>query len=88
MRRAGVNTVRTYTVPDQRFLDLAQQHGLRIMVGVPWADHVAFLDDRQLSRAIRRDVVANVRALASHPAVADAGARQRDPRRRRALARP
>ena len=69
MRRAGVNTVRTYTVPDQRFLDLAQQHGLRIMVGVPWADHVAFLDDRQLSRAIRRDVVAHVRALASHPAV-------------------
>ena len=69
MRRAGVNTVRTYTVPDQRFLDLAQQHGLRIMVGVPWADHVAFLDDRRLSRAIRRDVMAHVRALASHPAV-------------------
>ncbi len=69
MRRAGVNMLRTYTVPDQRFLDLAQQHGLRIMAGVPWADHVAFLDDRQLSRAIRRDVVAHVRALASHPAV-------------------
>src|SRR5687768_10813463 len=69
MRRAGVNTVRTYTVPDQRFLDLAQQDELRIMVGVPWADHVAFLDDRQMSRAIRRNVVAHVRALASHPAV-------------------
>src|SRR4029077_2376876 len=26
-------------------------------------------DDRRLSRAIRRDVVANVRTLASHPAV-------------------
>ena len=69
MRRAGVNTIRTYTVPDQRLLDLAQQHGLRIMAGVPWADHVAFLDDRRLSRAIRRDVVANVRTLASHPAI-------------------
>jgi len=69
MRRAGVNTVRTYTVPDQRVLDLAQQHGLRLMVGVPWTDHVAFLDDRRLSRAIRRDVLAHVRALASHPAV-------------------
>src|SRR5678815_5481933 len=69
MRRAGVNTIRTYTVPDQRFLDLAQQHRLRIMAGVPWADHVAFLDDRRLSRGIRRDVVANVRRLASHPAV-------------------
>ena len=69
MRCAGVNVVRTYTVPDQRFLDLAQQHGVRVMAGVPWADHVAFLDDRSLSRAIRRDVVAHVRALASHPAV-------------------
>ena len=69
MRCAGVNTIRTYTVPDQRLLDLAQQHGLRIMAGVPWADHVAFLDDRRLSRAIRRDVVANVRTIASHPAI-------------------
>ena len=56
-------------MPHPRVLDLAQQHGLRIMVGVPWTDHVAFLDDRQLSRAIRRDVLAHVRALASHPAV-------------------
>jgi O-antigen biosynthesis protein len=69
MRRVGVNTVRTYAVPDQGFLDLAQQHGLRIMVGVPWANHVAFLDDRHMSRAIRRDVMAHVRALASHPSV-------------------
>ena len=69
MRRARVNTVRTYTVPDQRFLDLAQQHDLRVMVGVPWADHVAFLDNRRMSRSIRRDVMAHVRALASHPAV-------------------
>jgi GT2 family glycosyltransferase len=69
MQRVGVNTVRTYTVPDQRLLDLAERHGVRLMVGVPWADHVAFLDDRPLSRAIRREVVAQVRALASHPAV-------------------
>ena len=69
MRRAGVNTVRTYTVPDHRFLDLAAEHGLRVMVGVPWADHVAFLNDRAMSRTIRRDVIAHVRTLASHPAV-------------------
>jgi GT2 family glycosyltransferase len=69
MRRAGVNTVRTYTVPDQRLLDLAQQHGLRLVVGMPWTDHVAFLDDRRLTRTIRRDIAAHVRALASHPAV-------------------
>ena len=38
------------------------------MVG-PWPDHVAFLYDRHMSRAIRRDVMARVRTLASHPAV-------------------
>jgi GT2 family glycosyltransferase len=69
MRQAGINTVRTYTVPDRAFLDLAADHGLRVMVGVPWADHVAFLNDRAMSRAIRRDVTGHVRALASHPAV-------------------
>ena len=88
MRRAGVNTIRTYTVPDQRFLDLAQQHRLRIMAGVPWADHVAFLDDRRLSRAIRHDVVAERSRAGVAPGRPDAGTRQRDPRRRRALARP
>jgi glycosyltransferase involved in cell wall biosynthesis len=69
MRCVGVNTVRTYTVPDRSVLDLAHDHGLRVMVGLPWADHVAFLDDRHMCRAIRRDVLTNVRALASHPAV-------------------
>lgn len=69
MRRAGVNTVRTYTAPDRPFLDLAEQHGLRVMAGLPWADHVAFLDDRQLARTIKRDVGAQVRAIASHPAI-------------------
>ena len=69
MRRAGVNTVRTYTAPDRQFLDLAERHGLRVMAGVPWADHVAFLDDRQLARTIKRDVGAQVRAIASHPAI-------------------
>ena len=67
--RTGANTVRTYTVPDRWLLDLAAEHGLRVMVGVPWADHVAFLNDRAMSRAIRQHVIAQVRALASHPAV-------------------
>jgi GT2 family glycosyltransferase len=69
MRRVGVNTVRTYTVPDRRFLDLAQQHGLRVMAGLAWAHHVAFLDDRRMSAGIRREVMAQLRTIASHPAV-------------------
>src|SRR3954452_25315465 len=45
MVAAGINTVRVYTVPPRQLLDLAQQHGLRVLVGLPWEQHVAFVDD-------------------------------------------
>ena len=69
MRRFGFNTIRTYTAPDGALLDLAAANGLRVMAGVPWTQHVAFLDDRRLREQIRRDLIAQVRALDSHPAL-------------------
>ena len=69
MTRFGVNTVRLYTPPPQGLLDEAARHGLRLMIGLPWAQHVAFLDDRALCRRIRRDIEAQIRRLGSHPAV-------------------
>ena len=68
MARSGINTVRTYTVPRPDFLDAAADRRLRVAAGVPWAQHVAFLDDRKLARAVRRDIVREVRRLAGHPA--------------------
>ncbi len=68
MQQAGINTVRLYTVPQVAVLDEAARHDLRVMVGVPWSQHIAFLDDRRLSRQIRRDAAAHVRSLGSHPA--------------------
>ena len=68
MARSGINTVRTYTVPREELLDVAAERGLRVAAGVPWAQHVAFLDDRRLARAVRRDIVRDVRRLAGHPA--------------------
>ena len=68
MAALGINTVRVYTPPRPDLLDEAARHGLRVMVGLPWSQHVAFLDDRRLTRAIRRDLVAHVRALGDHPA--------------------
>ena len=47
---AGFNTVRTYTVPSAALLDAAAREGLRVIVGMPWPQHMAFLDDRQLVR--------------------------------------
>ena len=51
MASLGVNTVRTYTAPRRDLLDEAARHGLRVMVGLPWSQHVAFLDDRALTPA-------------------------------------
>jgi GT2 family glycosyltransferase len=69
MAEFGINTVRTYTPPRRDLLDEAAQNGLRVMVGLPWSQHVAFLDDRALKRSIRRETVAKVRELADHPAI-------------------
>ena len=68
MAEAGINTVRVYTVPEPSLLDAALRHGLRVMIGVPWTQHVAFLGEPRLAREIREQAAATVRALASHPA--------------------
>ena len=62
MQRLGVNTVRVYTPPPRELLDEAARHDLRVMVGLPWSQHVAFLDDRALSKSIQRETVDKVRA--------------------------
>src|SRR4051812_42766370 len=69
MAANGINAIRTYTVPPRALLDLAFEHGLRVMVGLPWEQHVAFLDDAALGRSIEARVREGVRACAGHPAV-------------------
>ncbi len=69
MTASGINAVRTYTVPPRWLLDAAQRHGLRVMVGLPWEQHVAFLDDPRRIRSIEERVRTGVRACAGHPAV-------------------
>src|SRR4051812_39170738 len=68
MAAAGINTIRTYTPPPVHLLDEAARNGLRVMVGLPWLQHVAFLNDRDLARRIRRETAQHVRAIAAHPA--------------------
>ena len=69
MQQHGINTVRCYTVPPTRLLDAAARHGLRVMVGLPWEQHIAFLDDSGRADDIEQRVRAGVRACARHPAV-------------------
>jgi GT2 family glycosyltransferase len=69
MAANGVNALRTYTVPPRWLLDAALRHGLWVTVGVPWEQHVTFLDSRRRAAAIEARVRAGVAACAGHPAV-------------------
>src|SRR5688500_1144468 len=44
MRQVGVNAIRTYHVPPEWFLRLADEAGLGVFVDVPWPKHLCFLD--------------------------------------------
>jgi len=67
--KLGCNSLRTYTVPPLWLLDIAAELGLRVMCGLPWEQHVAFLDDAGRRRAIEDGIRAHVRTLREHPAV-------------------
>lgn len=69
MRAQGINSVRTYTVPPTWLLDLADEHGLKVMIGLPWEQHVAFLDDETMRQRIESRVREAVSGLAGHPAI-------------------
>lgn len=38
----GFNSIRTYTVPPEHVLDVALKYNLKIMVGLPWEQHITF----------------------------------------------
>jgi GT2 family glycosyltransferase len=69
MAANGLNAVRLYTVPPRWMLDAAARHGLRLMIGIPWEQHIAFLDDRRRRASIERRITEAVRSCAGHPAV-------------------
>src|SRR2546426_8339687 len=69
MQQHGINSVRTYTLPPRWLLDLAQQYGLRVLVGLPWEQHVAFLAERRRARDIEQRLRRAVHECAGHPAI-------------------
>ncbi len=69
MAQAGVNTVRVFTVPPIWLLDAAHCAGLKILVGLPWSQHIAFLDSIAGQAEIRQTVTAGVQACRRHSAV-------------------
>jgi glycosyltransferase involved in cell wall biosynthesis len=69
MAELGANTLRTFTVPPRWLLDRAAEHGLRVLVTVPWAQHVCFLDRKDLVAEIRGTVRTAAETLGGHPSL-------------------
>jgi GT2 family glycosyltransferase len=69
MAAVGINVVRVYTPPPTWLLDIALQKGLYVMVGLPWEQHVTFLDQRKTVRSIKRRVRTMIRKLSGHSAI-------------------
>ncbi|HEX2723340.1 MAG TPA: glycosyltransferase [Gemmatimonadaceae bacterium] len=69
MAASGINTVRTYTGVPVWVLDCAQRHGLRLLIGIAWPQHITFLDDPETKRGILKTVRDTVRTGVGHPAV-------------------
>ncbi len=87
MAEMGVNTVRVFTVPPVWLLDIAGENGLKVLVGIPWSQHITFLDSTAVQAEIRRTVLAGVRSCERHHGDLRLSHRQRDPARHGALAR-
>ena len=69
MTAAGVNSLRTFTPPSPALLDAAAHAGLRVLAGLAWPHHQAFLDDPDLCRSIVSRLRADVHGCRRHPAI-------------------
>jgi glycosyltransferase involved in cell wall biosynthesis len=67
MRAIGLNTVRLYDVPPIWLLDLAAEEDLRVILGVPWEQHLCL--DRAGRRQVAQQVYQVGRTHGRHPAV-------------------
>jgi GT2 family glycosyltransferase len=72
MQAAGVNALRTYHVPPEWFLRLADEAGLNVLMGLPWVDvpwrrHFGFLESEQVRREARQFVRQAAERGRNHP---------------------
>jgi len=70
MAAHGINTVRIpHTMPPRTLLDIAQRHGLHVMVGLSAEQYVGYLIDRRNAPDIEALIRGKVRSCAGHPAL-------------------
>jgi len=69
LRDLGANLIRVYQVPPRWFLDLAGEGQLKVLIDIPWNQHLCFLDSPQHRAEAIEAVRRGVSACARHPAV-------------------
>jgi beta-galactosidase/beta-glucuronidase len=69
MSKHDINCIRTYTPPPMFLLDLALKYGLKVMVGLPWEQHITFLDTAKRKKNIIQKVREDVLRCEQHPAI-------------------
>jgi GT2 family glycosyltransferase len=69
MRALGLSSIRTYDVPPEWLLGLADEQGLTVLLDVPWAKHQCFLDSRRARREARQAVRQAAERGRGHPCV-------------------
>jgi GT2 family glycosyltransferase len=65
----GVNAIRTYHVPPEWLLELADERGMAVFVDVPWPKHLCFLDSARAQEHARRAVRQAALRGRDHPCV-------------------
>jgi glycosyltransferase involved in cell wall biosynthesis len=69
MREMGINLIRVYHVPPRWQLDLAAEFHLRVLISIPWTQHVEFLNAGSLKRQITQVIRDAVSKNKGHPAI-------------------
>ncbi len=69
MLELGINVIRIYHVPPRWLLDEAAAAGLRVIISIPWTQHVEFLNAGKLKQQIIETIRKGVATHAGHPAI-------------------
>ena len=69
MNELGVNLVRIYYAPPPWFLDVCREFGIRVLISIPWAEHIEFLNDSKIRRQITQTIRDAVSKNRGHDAI-------------------
>src|SRR6202012_2975821 len=69
MQDLGINLLRIYHIPPRWFLDVAREFRLRVLISIPWAEHVEFLNNPKIRRQVIETIRSGVAKNKGHEAI-------------------